>query len=411
MIISRTLRLALLGAVLTAGPWVEGLLAAEPAREDVVVLIDAATHTALEGKLARYCELVEAVRPVKFEIWAEPWHEHDPDEVRARLASAWARDGRTLAGAIFVGQVPTPLRDYAPDLILPAPLYYEDFDAVWQDADEDGDYETFISDRASNATEIWTAWWTPPANDAGAQVRLLDRFLTKLIRQYESPPPAANAILFGAGKVNSLRIGQSWAALFEAHLDSTDQRLRTYMQALPGCMSVHCRDGVEFTTAELLHALRGRRWQHLHLVTYGTPQRLFWNAGELRADSLDLADFNHAGPVLITCSASAGANFFGSADGTPKCDESIANQLLFAPQALTTAFFGSVKPGAAGAFAQYHSELFAALDPANQSYLAKGYQQMRNSDHTWGKEHYLFRGADEIALLGDPFFRYYPPRR
>ncbi len=396
------LRLATIALSVAISSW-----QAAGAADRVAVLVDESVHAVIETRLTEYAAHVARRFPVTFTIWAEPWYERTPADIRARLACAH-KDDASLVGAIMVGPIPCPLHERGPELITPAPLYYEDFDATWTDADRDGDFEGFATDRLANATEIWTAWWVPPSNDPAEQAVMLARFLDKLNRRYAAPPAARHAMLFGAGKVNSLRIGQAWAALIEDCTASTKQRVRVYMQALPGCMSVHCRDGNEFTTAELLHNLAGRRWQHLHLLTRGEPDRLYWPAGRLTGEVAELDDFDNSGAALITCSASSGANFRGVPFGAPRYDQSVASRYLFSPRTLTVAFFGSATPQAGGAFAQYHANLLRALDPENGSYLAAGYRAMRNTDHTWGAERYIFRGLDEKVLLGDPFFRYRP---
>lgn len=70
------------------------------------------------------------------------------------------------------------------------------------------------------------------------------------------------------------------------------------------------------------------------------------------------------------------------------------------------AFYGNASPQSTGAFAQYLTYMFEALDPSNNSYMAEGYYKMVNSDQPWGTDHYMFRGGDEKVLSGDPFARY-----
>lgn len=383
-----------------------GLTFSTPGAERVMILVDDSVLPEISDELTRYTELVSAELPVTFSIAADSWYDRTPAEIRAALAAAY-RETNSLAGAIMVGPIPCALHERGPKLIVPTPLYYEDFDAEWIDADNDGDFEQFDTDRTTNATEIWTAWWIPPSTEPVTQAAMLESFLIKLNRRYADPPAARNTLLFGAGRVNSLRIGQAWAALLEQYALPAGQRIRIYMQALPGCLSVHSRDGVEFTTPELLHTWQARRWQHVHIVARGEPDRVYWPAGELTGSPAELTDFDNTGAELITCSASSAANFRGVPFGPAQYDRNVANRYLFAPNTLTVAFVGSVTPQAGGTFAHYHTELMMSLDPTRASYLAQGYQRMRNSSHIWGTEQFIFRGMDEKALLGDPFMRYH----
>ncbi len=160
-------------AYLVVGLWGWAIVAptqAQPAdqpRARVLLIVDSSVYPEIESGLENYAQHIRR----EFNIVCMPrpdrYYGMQPPQIRAILKEEYDKgNAPPLVGAIFVGPIPHACRTHDPrEILIPCPLYYEDFDAEWVDADGDGYFEKVRTDRKTNATEIWTAWWIPPAND------------------------------------------------------------------------------------------------------------------------------------------------------------------------------------------------------------------------------------------------------
>ena len=133
-----------------------------------------------------------------------------------------------------------------------------------------------------------------------------------------------------------------------------------------------------------------------------------WLAKNLSASPKEAKDFLERQGFTVQQATDKGKlQFLRLRDGTLKGEadyaKSMGNRMLFHPNTLTVAFFGSSSPQSAGVFAGFHTELVEALQAGC---LAQGYHRFRNMDYSWGLKHYIFRGVDGKILNGDPFVRY-----
>ncbi len=381
------------------------------ASDRVLVLVDSSVRRPLEPGLERYFADVRGRFDVEFRVVSDGFYRMKPEEIRARLRREYGPPDGPLVGAILVGPIPAALKGGPQGPVYPAPLYYEDFDAEWIDADGDGVFEEIRTDRSTNPTEIWTAWWVPPSNDPAGQVRLLQGFLEKLHRHYTGESRGRNGAVFIAGNGNSVEITEAWTVLLDEALQRAGQGVaRVYSRYGEMKEAVLPDPGPEFTADDFLAMLTGSRWQHVHTLTHGSPSGFYWSNGgrgvAITTDTIDFSRFDRTGPVIFTTSGCSNGVFRGGLGRSFDFARSIGNRLLFSPRTLTIVFYGSASPQSAGVFAGFHTPLVEALVPEDGGYIAEGYFRMRNTDVTWGLQHFIFRGVDEKILNGDPFARY-----
>ena len=380
-------------------------LVADPPPQRVAIVVDEPLYAEIRSGLGRY----EAVVAEGFGARFQPLHVAPTatvEAVRERLRQAHAEPGPPLRGAILIGRPPVPLRGDG-RIAVPAPLYYEDFDAEWSDADGDGVFEEVDTDRAGNPTEIWTSWWLPPAEDPEAQVAQLNLYLDKLARFHRGEISGQDGFLFIASPINSTEITESWTVPLRGVLGSAGHALEIWSRRAEEPDAHHPDPGPEFVHDDLAQLIAGRRWHHAHIITHGSPGGFFWDGQSLTTDNLDFSRFAETGANLVTTSGCSNGNFRGRLGPQPVYTASIGNRLLFDANTVTVAYFGAASPQSTGIFAMYANELLESLMPERGSCLAEGYFAMRNADHAWGIEHHFFRGVDEKILCGDPFFRYH----
>jgi hypothetical protein len=395
----------LLGLVLAVGSTCPA--ADREGRIRVLVLVDESAYPSLQAKLDRYYADVQRSFDAEFRTLVEPFYEMPPEKIRDLLKREYDAPDARIRGAIMVGPIPCALRGSAGGPLTPAPLYYEDFDARWADDDGDGAFDRVDNDADHNPTEIWTAWWVPPANDPQEQVLLLNRWLDKLHRFHTGEIKASDGLLFlAAGGVASVEITESWHVLLSGVLAPVGGTVTAYSRyaEMPG--SVRPPSNRDFTPEELSGALTAHAWLHVHTVSHGAPDGLYLEGGAITSAGLDFSRFDQTGPLIMTTSGCSNGNFRGTNGAEANYAASIGNRLLFSDRTLTVAYFGSASPQSSGVFAMYYNDLIESLDPSRGSYIAAGYYRMRNRDSAWGVVHYIFRGLDEKILSGDPFARY-----
>lgn len=372
----------------------------------VLVLVDASVYPEIEDGLSRYFDHVKNLHSVKFEVLDRSFYEMDPPAIRALLKEEHEKG--MLEGAIMVGPIPHALKGDPKTLVFPAPLFYEELDAQWIDRNGDGIYERVESDRKENATEIWTAWWVPPANDAPTQVEMLKTFLAKLDRYYSGGIRGCDGVVFIAGNGNSVEITESWTVLLEDGLRPFGQKVAKVFSAHGQMKQTQLPDpGPDYKARDFIDMLTRHQWQHVHTLTHGSPEGFYWHNGEAKiavtADSLDFSLFKGTGPVVFTTSGCSNGVFRGTLKTGADYSRSMGNRLLFHPDTLTVAYFGSSSPQSASVFAGFHTELVEGLQAGG---IARGYYNLRNMDYSWGLQHHIFRGVDGKILNGDPFVRY-----
>jgi len=319
----------------------------------------------------------------------------------------------------MIGPLPHAVRGKADEILIPAPLYYEDFDAEWIDADKDGAFEEVRTDRVNNPTEIWTTWWVPPSNDRDEQAQMVKTYLQKLIRYHRGEITGRDQMLWLAGNVINVELCEGWTVLLKDTMQPLDQKLRIWCRIGQdeGTIRPNKR-AEEFGPGDFVKALTMQPWQHVHISTHGNPRGFYWgNTGVVGARYsedrpewsrlLKMEELKGTCANIVTTSGCSNGNFRGAYIG-PEYDKSIGNLLLFSPDTITVAYYGSASPQSTGGFGGFATELIESLGPDAHSYIAQGYFNMRNHDYSWGTQHYFFRGGDEKILMGDPFARYRP---
>lgn len=400
------------------GVWLVGLAmlagSAAAAPQQVLIVVDESVRPAIADGLDTYMQHVQALLPVEFKVLSDDFYAQEPAAIRALLQREVARDGANVVGAIMVGPLPHAVRGeprpYSRYYLTPAPLFYEDFESQWFDDNRDGYFERMETDRLNNPTEIWTAWWVPPANTRTLQTELLRGYLDKLDRYYRGEIVGRDGMIFIAGNSNSVEITESWTVLMNDAMRSTDQQVaKVYSRHGQMPAAVLPDPGPEFTPDDLEQALERGRYQHVHLLTHGSPDGFYWEQAAVRGTRLNFKRFNDTGANIITTSGCSNGNFRGRNHGTADYAYSIGNALVFSPQTITVAYYGATSPQSTGVFAVEHTPLFEGLDPQDGGYFGAGYHALRNTDVCWGTNHYVFRGMDGKALFGDPFARYRQP--
>ena len=153
-------------------------------RSCALMLVDSSVYPQLKEPLQGYIEHVRSSRGVLVKPVVKNFYEMKPSAIRALLKQQYKNSSIPVVGAIMVGPIPHALRGKKGGIAIPSSFYYEDFDAKWLDEDGDGMFEKMITNPPTNPTEIWTAWWVPPANDQSMQVRMLKTYLRKLDKYY-----------------------------------------------------------------------------------------------------------------------------------------------------------------------------------------------------------------------------------
>ncbi len=103
-----------------------------PARDKVALLVQSKTYRALVPEIEQYKKNVEARFPVNLGIIQGDWT--SPEQVRATIKDSFNTHG--ISGVVLVGDVPMHLY-YMHEGLNPNPLYYEDFDLDFSDADNE----------------------------------------------------------------------------------------------------------------------------------------------------------------------------------------------------------------------------------------------------------------------------------
>ena len=100
--------------------------------DKVALLVRSTTYRALATEIEQYKKNVEARFPVKLGVIQGDWQ--SPEQVRASIKNLFNTQG--ISGAVLVGDVPMHLY-YMHEGLNPNPLYYEDFDLDFADADNE----------------------------------------------------------------------------------------------------------------------------------------------------------------------------------------------------------------------------------------------------------------------------------
>ena len=392
-------------------------------RATALIIVDNTVYPEIKTGLATYAAHVLKQHNVACQIRPDDYYDMKPVDIRAILKAAYETPATTreprLVGAIMVGPIPHALRGDPNSVLIPTPLYYEDFEAKWVDKNGDGVFEEIITDRKTNPTEIWTAWWVPPANDRPTQTKLLKVWLDKLDRYYRDEITGRDQMLWLAGNVINVEICEGWTVLLKDTMQPLDQELKIWCRVGQDAGTYRPnKRAEEFSPRDFLAAFTLKPWQHCHIIGHGNARGWYWgNTGVVaaaRGDGnpewtllMDLSTFKGTAGNIVTTSGCSNGNFRGAYIG-PEYDKSIGNLLLFSPDTITIAYYGAASPQSTSGFAGYCTEIVESLKTDGGSYIAEGYYKMRNSDYSWGTQHYFFRGGDEKVLSGDPFARYRP---
>ena len=436
-------------------------------RGRALFIVDKGVYSELRAGLERYAAHIDKTFHIACVARPDDYYAMKPPQIRAILKAEYGKkDQPPLVGAIMVGPIPHALKGDPNEILIPQPLFYEDSDAVWEDKNNDGIYQDgeITNDRTTNPTEIWTSWWVPPcpAGDQAAQVKLLNTWLDKLDRYYKDEITGRDALLWLAGNVAHTETCEGWTVLLKDTLNpqqypggpqskvicgaamtgTTPPPAATPPQTTPppsattppkplnqqlyiwfrlgqdeGTFRPNKRQE-EFLARDLVTALTLQRWQHAHLITHGDPCGWYWDGtGVVIADppkarsrttlKVDLSKWAGTCANIVTTSGCSNGNFRGDYI-EPAYQRFMGSALLFSPDTATIAYYGGASPQSTGGDPGFCTELIESLRADGDSYLAEGYKKMRNSDYSWGTQHFFFRGGDEKILSGDPFAKYPP---
>jgi hypothetical protein len=330
-----------------------------------------------------------------------------PPAIRAMLRSEYQDQAQpALVGAIMCGPIPHAVKGDPKEILIPITLFYEDFDAQYDDRNGDGVYQDaeITNDRVHNPTEIWTTWWVPPANDGPTQVKLLKGWLQKLDRYHKGEITGRDQMLWMTGNVTGVEISEGWTVLFKDTMKPLAQKL--YIWSKEGQDEGTFRPNKrkeEFGPRDFITAFTLQPWQHVHVIAHGNQRGWYWDSVGVIAGlaasnkpeaslAMDFSALKGTAANIVTTSGCSNGNFRGDYIG-PAYDRALANNLLFSPDTITVAYYGAASPQSTSGFAGYCTEIIESLKPDGGSYLGEGYKKMRNSDYAWGLEHYFFRGG------------------
>lgn len=119
------------------------------ASDQVALLIHRSAHKQLATEIARYETDVEGRFPVTLHVVQGDWTK--PEEVRAVVKDLYLTN--RISGVVLVGAIPMH-RFYMHGFANPNPLYYEDFDLLFNDTNKDGVAESYVG--KPNLT-VWVA--------------------------------------------------------------------------------------------------------------------------------------------------------------------------------------------------------------------------------------------------------------
>jgi hypothetical protein len=385
-----------------------------------LVIVDKSVYPELKAGLDTYAGHI--LKELKIAVVARPddYYGMKPAAIREILHKEYQdKQQPPLIGAILCGPIPHALKGDPKESLIPITLFYEDFDAKYEDKNNDGVYEDeeITNDRVHNPTEIWTSWWVPPANDGPTQVKLLKGWLEKLDRYYKGQLTGRDQMLWMTGNVTGVEICEGWTVLFKDTMKPLAQKL--YIWSKEGQDEGTFRPNKrkeEFGPRDFLNAFTAQPWQHVHVIAHGNQRGWYWDSvgviSGLAASNkpeaslqMDFSTFKGTAANIITTSGCSNGNFRGDYLG-PVYDRALGSNLLFSPDTITVAYYGAASPQSTSGFAGFCTELIESLRADGGSYIAEGYKKMRNSDYSWGREHFFFRGGDEKILNGDPFAHY-----
>jgi hypothetical protein len=152
------------------------LFAGEPDR--VAILLHEKTQKALADPLRTYITDVEQRFPAKLQIVAGDWK--TPEQVRAAIKDLHQK--QQISGVILVGAMPMH-RFYMHDFANPNPLYYEDFDLKFSDANNDGVAESY---QGKPQLKVWVANLRSSVKANDDDIDTLKMFLAKTHAYYQA---------------------------------------------------------------------------------------------------------------------------------------------------------------------------------------------------------------------------------
>lgn len=172
-----TLLLARVASLLTISTLVAGTLsAAEPDR--VAILLREPTLRALAEPLRTYITDVEQRFPAKLQIVAGDWK--TPEQVRAAIKDLHGE--KAISGVILVGAMPMH-RFYMHEFANPNPLYYEDFDLKFNDANNDGVADSYLG---KPQLQVWVANLRSSVKAEDDDIATLKMFFAKTHAYYQA---------------------------------------------------------------------------------------------------------------------------------------------------------------------------------------------------------------------------------
>ncbi len=373
------------------------------------------------------------------------YNSYTPSDVRQMLHDEYYYSGNDIGGAILAGTIPYATYRHGNGDINPAPFYYEDFEAEWIDqSPADGHFEQVITDPWTNATEIWTAWWIPPAEDVSDHGFYLNGYLEKLDDYYSGQIEGEDAMLYIGSNMTNLGFNSEWINLLlesggrtaeqimHFGVYSSDQDLMWGYAGVPywiypqdltkerywnGSDWEGFNASLDFTpyehpygsiddikVDELFYLWNQTIFKYCHLFCHGGADAVYYHGGgnSFNYENVSLIQQDRC-PNFITSSGCNNGNFRGTTGPNPAYERGIGNNLVFADNTACVTFYGSASSQSTGLFAGFHELLIQGLAATPDNYLAKGYYQMRNSDIIWGDDHYFFRSVDDKILMGNPF--------
>jgi hypothetical protein len=143
-----------------------------PAEQSFLVVVEGAIAPQLEDELGQYVETLGAKRVA---VHIEPWASGTAEELRALVFDYV--DARGIAGALLVGVLPAVWYEqeaFGVQEEFPFDIYFQDRDASWGDADDDGLYDS----HTDLELDIFTSRLTGTVEQLKAYFARVERYRT-----------------------------------------------------------------------------------------------------------------------------------------------------------------------------------------------------------------------------------------
>lgn len=241
-----------------------GLGLAQGARSAVGVLIRPHVYAALERDLLQYQADVEARFPVRLQFVRGNWS--TPDDVRAVVRQL--HETEQVEGVILVGALPMH-RFHMHDFDNPNPLFYEDYELEFVDADGNGVPERY---RGTPNPKLWVANIRGVEGEHRDGIDVLRRFFAKTRAYY-------------SGRTRVER--RALAVTDTDWPEGANEFARAVGRPLFGADSVDVLNGPEATPDSIFGAMGRRNYRMFYIQVHSGPTEQETAGGPLTSAAIE----------------------------------------------------------------------------------------------------------------------------